>query len=533
MSSAKRFTLPLAFLSLAFLAGCGNSNSVTPNSEGFTQSNLTGTYVFFSQGYDANAYPLNLAGAFTANGTGGITGGTLDAVDQAVSIATNQPITSGSYTVQSDGRGQVTLNVSSLSATFILDFVLTSGPGGAGAISTHGLVTEYDQNGSGSGTLDLQTAIAGQSSIAGPYAFAMAGSDSGGNSLASVGSFTLNSAGTITVGVADFSDSGLPTLGSSLSGSALLSSGTSPGTASLSANGFGTLSFDFYPIDTTHFKVVETDNSAFLAGDVFTQTGASIPSGPMAFTMSGGLSGTSGVGNGGVMTSDGTGNFTGGLEDFNNGVLQTQVPFSGTAASGGSVGGRVIVNLTGFLPASQWVVYPSSGGLLMLESDTLNTTIGSAFAQTSGATLSTTQGYGLNLSAFNSTDGYLENDIAEFATVNSAYAGVIDVSDDTGDGISLKSTTFGVSFTGPDSNGEGSATTTAKGSSYVGFNFYMVDDSTVLFLETDTTPVTQVGTGVFGLQTSSQSSVMSRGAFSTARPLVRAHAFKKQAQKKK
>ncbi|MGB9199084.1 MAG: hypothetical protein WCB53_19335, partial [Terriglobales bacterium] len=327
-----------------------------------------------------------------------------------------------------------------------------------------------------------------------------------------------------------FNDSGSPpTLASSLSGSALLSSGTSPGTVSLSASGFGTLSFDFYPIDTTHFKVVETDNFAYLGGDVFTQTGASIPSGTVAFTMSGGASGTSGVGNGGVMTSDGSGNFPSGLEDSNNGVLQTQVPFSGTAASGGSVGGRVLVNLTGFSPASQWVIYPSSGGLLMLESDSLNTTVGAAYAQTTGATLSTTQGYGLNLSAFNTTNGYLENDIAEFATVNSAYTGVMDISDDNGAGISLQSVPFAVSFTGPDSNGEGSATTTASGSSYVGFNFYMVDDSTVLLLETDTD---QIGTGVFGLQTSSQSSVMSRGEFSTARPLVRAHVSKRGAKKK-
>ncbi|MGA8301637.1 MAG: hypothetical protein WB817_19295, partial [Terriglobales bacterium] len=59
--------------------------------------------------------------------------------------------------------------------------------------------------------------------------------------------------------------------------------------------------------------------------------------------------------------------------------------------------------------------------------------------------------------------------------------------------------------------------------------FYMVDDSTVLLLETDTD---QIGTGVFGLQTSSQSSVMSRGEFSTARPLVRAHVSKRGAKKK-
>ncbi len=54
------------------------------------------------------------------------------------------------------------------------------------------------------------------------------------------------------------------------------------------------------------------------------------------------------------MTSDGTGNFPSGLEDLNEGgtVSSGQIPFSGIGTSGGSVGGRVIVNLSGFIPAT-------------------------------------------------------------------------------------------------------------------------------------------------------------------------------------
>jgi hypothetical protein len=524
MSLANRIILPLAIGSLALLAACfNNNNGPAPNSEGFTVSNLTGTYVFFSQGFDGNGFPLTVAGAFAANGSGGVTGGSMDAIDPNVGVATNQPITSGSYNVKSDGRGQVTLTSSV--GTFVLDVVLTSGSGG---LSSHGLVTEFDANGSGSGTLDLQTAIASQSQITGPYAFIFAGSDGGGNAFATTGAFALNSSGTTTAGVEDFNDGGLPFLNQTLSGSALVASGTSPGAMSLTS-AFGPLAFDFYPIDTTHFKVVETDNLEFMAGDVFTQTGASIPTSPMVFTMSGGVSAA--IANGGVMTSTGNGNFTGGLEDLNDdGVIPAQIAFSGTGVSGGSVGGRVIVNLTNFVPATQWVIYPSSGGVLILEADSLNATIGTAYAQTTGATLSTTQGYGFNLSAFNTT-GFVENDIAEFVSVSGAYTGAIDVSDDDGAGISLApNQKFNVSFTGPDTTGRGTATTTAAGSDYVSFDFYTIDDSTVLLLETD---ANQIGTGIFGLQTSSGSSVAARGAFSTARPLGRAHLSKKAQQRKK
>ena len=433
MSLSHRIILPLAIVSLALLVACGNNNNgPAPNQQGFTNSNLTGTYVFFSQGWDFNFAPLTIAGAFTANGSGGVTGGTMDALDPAIAIDPGVAITSGSYFVDSDGRGQVQL-VTGI-GTFVLDFVLTSGTTG---VSSHGLVTEFDSNGSGSGTLDLQTAIASQGSIAGPFAFTVAGSDGSGNSFASTGAFTLDSSGSITAntGVQDFSDNGSPFLAQSLTGSALLGSGTSPGTMTLSSS-FGALDFDFYPIDATHFKLVETDGFEFLEGDAFTQNGASFPTGPMAFTMSGGL--TTPVGTGGVMTSDGTGNLSDGLEDLNNdGTVPPQQAFSGTKLSSGPVGGRVTVQLVGFSPATQWVIYPSSGGLQILESDALNTMIGTAYPQTSGATLSTSQGYGLNLSAYDFQDAIVENSIAEFASTNNAYTGGIDINDDNGAGISL------------------------------------------------------------------------------------------------
>jgi hypothetical protein len=520
MSPANRFTLPLALLGFVFLAGCGNNNNgPAPNQQGFTASNLTGTYVFFSQGFDTGvnnggaAAPLTIAGAFAADGSGHITGGTMDALDPVLGMDPGQAITSGSYFVNSDGRGQAQL-VTGI-GTFVLDFVLTAGTTG---VSSHGLVTEFDSAGSGSGTLDLQTAVPSQSSIAGPFAFNIAGSDGGGNSFASTGAFTLDSSGTITAGVQDFNDNGLPTLDQSLTGNAVVGSGTAPGTITLSS-GLGALAFHFYPIDATHFKIVEIDALEYLEGDAFTQNGASIPNGPMVFTMSGGLS--TAVGTGGVMTSDGTGNFPSGLEDYNNqGVVPPQqLAFSGSNVSSGPVGGRVVVNLTGFSPATQWVIYPSSGGLQILESDALNTMNGTAYAQTTGATLSTTQGYGLNLSAFDFQDVIVENSIAEFASTNSAYTGGIDINDDLiGQGSSLSpNLPFAVTFTGPDSTGRGTATTTAQGSAYIGFDYYLVDDSNALFLETDNI---QVGTGVFGLQTSAGSGVMRNGSLARAHPQV-------------
>jgi hypothetical protein len=151
---AGRLLMALAAMtSILLIASCGSGGSPTrPNQVGFSESNLNGTYVFSSAGSDNAGYPLNLAGTLVANGSGSITGGTIDVVDPALTTIPSpvaQAIT-GSYNVSTDGRGQATLT-STAYGTFVLDFVLTS--------TSHGLVTEFDSNGTSSGTIDLQTAV--------------------------------------------------------------------------------------------------------------------------------------------------------------------------------------------------------------------------------------------------------------------------------------------------------------------------------------------------------------------------------------
>ncbi len=155
-------------------------------------------------------------------------------------------------------------------------------------MSAHGLISEFDGNGTGSGTLDLQTPVTSISQLAGSYAFNLSGVDTSVNPFAADGSFTLDSNGNITAGVEDLNDAGLPYGGQTLStATATLGSGTAPGSISITSTSFA-LTYDFYPIDATHLKFIETDFTEFLAGDAFSQTGATIPNGNMVFTMVGG-----------------------------------------------------------------------------------------------------------------------------------------------------------------------------------------------------------------------------------------------------
>ena len=109
-----------------------------------------------------------MVGTFTADGNGGISGGALDLNDPLVSApVVNLPITGGSYSVTADGRGQATLSaVTPFGNSLTVDFVLNT--------NSHGLITEFDNAGTGSGTLDLQSSVA-QNQIAGSFAFNFTG----------------------------------------------------------------------------------------------------------------------------------------------------------------------------------------------------------------------------------------------------------------------------------------------------------------------------------------------------------------------
>jgi hypothetical protein len=518
---AGRLLMALAAItSILLMAACGSGSSFTPpNQVGFTNGSLNGTYVFSSAGSDTNLAPLALAGAFTANGSGGISGGTMDVVDEEV--APMSPVaqaisSSSSYSVGTDGRGQAKLI--SPYGTFILDFVLMS--------SSHGLVTEYDGNGTGSGTLDLQTAITSLSQLAGPYAFTLAGADTGSAPFASAGAFTLNAGGTTTTaGVEDFNDGGVPELQESLSGATTLGSGTGPEAIVLTTESH-VLDFDFYPIDATHWKLIETDYSNFLSGDAFTQTGASIPTGEMVFTMAGGTQSTGSIANGGVMNStDGLGDFSSGFEDINDdGTAVTQVPFSGNLDAGesGPTGGRVFVNLSGFSPASSWVIYPSSGGLLMLEADSATVTLGTAYAQS--ATSFTSPGdYGLNLSGANG--GGEVDDIAQF-DVTTDVSPAININGILDENVGGSQDSGGMS--GTYTPGSPNAFVVTASNSYIGgltLAYYVVDSSTAIFVDLDpsTSGFPQVAIGTFEAQSTPGNNVVQQARTSMVHPTVRPH----------
>jgi len=534
---AGRLLVTLAAVSsILFMAACGSSNSTTVNQQGFSNASLNGTYVFSSSGFDVNGAFLAVVGTVTANGSGGnngITGGNID-VNGFDIAPSSTAVASGNYSVSNDGRGQMTLSTpdSTLASSITLDFVLTTTTGGSGTVSTHGLITEFDGNGSGSGSLDLQTTGA----LSGSYSFGLEGASLSGSNqipLAMVGTFNSGAnavPGISTNGLADINSGGTAPGGTAgLTLAASVTAG-SPGTATFTAFSGGTTiatyNFDVYMADVAHLKFIETDaGQTILAGDAFTQQ-TSLPEGVYAYGMEGIDSSGEPIAMGGFFSSDGSSVISAGLEDYNDAGTVSEVTGIGGSFTPFS-GGRTELSLNSFyngvsgvLSAPVFAAYPSSGGMELLEVDNPVSGVGitGGFTLPQGSTSGpAAQGYGLNISADNG-GGFEEDDIAQF-TVDSSnnYKGTVDINDEGSTG----SAAFNGTLT-PDSTvaGHGSA---ASSTGEINFNYYIAGPAAFI-LETDSN---QLGVGVVEAQGTAAVDAKAHSYFAGARVKPSVRTFKK------
>ncbi len=513
MSLCNRLVLTTVLASIAILGGCGSGGSFTtpipPPGGSFSNSNLNGTYVFSVSGTDTTGAPYAMVGTFTASGSGGngqgaITGGTLDLNDPGVpALVSNAAVGAGSnYKVNVDGRGQATLNTTTAFGSITLDFVLQD--------SSHGLVTEFDGNATGSGTIDIQTAGV---SPAGSYAFLFFGTDvssSFADPFATVGNFTVGAGGAIS-GLEDFNDNSVAYTSQGLSGQVVSGPATTPGTTLITQ--FGTQTYDVYAIDASHLKFIEMDATATLSGDAYSQTTTTVPTGALAFTVAGAFPGVSAPSAaGGFMVTDGAGNITSAsTEDSNIGGTVSQSPVSFTAQYTAAGTGRFTLgSFAGFTAGSLYAAYPSSGGLLLLEIDNGGVMSGVAYPPQSSTSFSGSAGYGLNLSGVNLVASAEVDDIAEFISSSSGLT-VTGITDENyaPNGFPNYSLPLSGTYAVPDSNGRGQIAANAGNSSNstlnggFGITFYTVNGTTFPFIETDANG--QIATGVFFTQDASAS----------------------------
>ena len=437
----KRLIFP-AVAALALLTvSCGGGGSSFPTppppTGGFSNANLKGTYAFSMSGTDASANPgafIARVGSFVADGNGNISMGMEDVSDAG--IVNTVQFTGGTYSVQANGKGTLTLNT--LNGGLGLTIALNS--------STKGVMIQTDLNATSSGSFIQQSSSAfTATAINGPYVFDVSGTDGSGAPVSVVGQIMTSGTGAITSGIYDSDDAGslitAQTFGAGGTYTFDPSNGTTFGRGTFT---FASRNFVFYIVDSTRIQLLETDLQLFTFGDALQQSGAPTQTAAGSFSfLVGGSSvlGTMGpIARGARFTTDATGKVTNvQLDDNNNGTITSIT--SGTTIStpqfaidtvnAGTGRGTLTFTASGSPNAGTFtfVFYFSSATQAFIQ-DTSNGVIGDGtmLAQTGTFTGASLAGnYVFDWSGINLVLGFEEDFAGQYALSGSgAITGVVD-----------------------------------------------------------------------------------------------------------
>lgn len=452
------------------------SETVTITASLPPNSLLQGQFVLLMTARNSSNGPYVLGGVITGDGNGNITGGNLDLVDASGNASPAQVVgvTPSTYSIGADGRGQIqlTINTGALNGSF--------GVNGTGALTLsvafanpqHALLSETDDFGSGTGTLDLQNAtdlatFVNGAGLNGNYSLSLSGVEASnpasGYFLA--GALTVQSSANSygeTAYVADQSDNGAITSVPFITLSSFNQATLYPtGELALTSVNLGLptqFNLDVWLIDATHFVVTDWRDAfagtppVLVGGYMTIQPASASLAGAYAFTETGATTAAQPQVAGGILTCGSTG------------VLDVS-PFAGTpvsdqavnAACSSPVNGRALISISGATTAgvSQFAAYPTQDqGLYLIELDGGP----SGSSGPSGAGVAERQTLSPPVSASSFSGNYASNFTASTALGTENFSGQI-----VSDGVSALSGTadvnsFNATATPPSGNPSSGAT---------------------------------------------------------------------------
>ncbi len=342
-----------AALLTAMAAACGGGGSTpappAPPSGPYSVASLNGTYAFVLSGQDGGGF-FTRAGSFTANGSGAISGGVQDLNSGIVPGATTLAITGGTYTINTNGKG--TLSLIDSAETIQVSIVLTS--------TSAGLITETDGFATASGNFTMQDTsafAAYPNNVSGPYVFDYSGVDPNGAGESLVGQMVGNGGGSISNGVVDINDDFTPSGELPITGATFVVDATNGptagrGTATLTAGGT-TFNYAVYVVNAGRLRVMRTDFPAASIGDAVAQTGT-IP------TTAAGVTGSFVFSLGGSSLSGA--DVRTGRATFSGGNLSNILMDDNNSSASGSGNSNPVPIPNGTLSATTYAIDPSGTG---------------------------------------------------------------------------------------------------------------------------------------------------------------------------
>jgi hypothetical protein len=493
------------------------SASVTINPVA-TATDLTGTYIFYVNGYDSDQQPYSVAGSVNIDGaTGMITGGEQDyfaigSVSNAVFPA--DPITAGSITVGADGRGTLSVTPTSAPAeTFSITVVNNK----------HILITEFDSNAVANGSMDFQTAPT--SVPTGGNAFALMDAT---DANAFGGVFTSN--GTlITASKADDDLASTTHFGFAMTGSTFTAPTNGRGTITFVDPNFGVpFTLIYYVVGPEAFRLIEVDGLiGFATGSMYGQGAGGFSAASLGSKFVFGQSGVEAPGTGiglysaaGQFAGNGTSAFSSGVADVNLGdgtpVLAGSLT-TGTTYSVGTDGYGAITltgaNTDGLANFGIYMVDPAinvadpnntsgGGGAVMLDLDVNDIGIGIVVPQATSPTF--TGNFAFSMDGANATtQDFLYGLVGEVTSDGaSKVAGLVDYNE-LPIGLNPAVTVAGTYTADATNSGRSTLPLTINGAATPNqLTLYQASSSLVLHIDVDSPANTTgvIGFGVFEQQ---------------------------------
>jgi hypothetical protein len=325
--------------------------SLSVTSPGVNNSLFTGSYAFLFNGFDPSGNPMAIAGSIAADGAGSITSGSID-INSAAGVQSDQTVTTGTFVVNGDNRGTVSLTTSAGTRQFA--FALD-------ATGAQGRFIEIDASSPtvirGSGVLKQQSNSAfSNGSIMGAYAFGFSGTTSALNRSGLVGVFAANGAGGISSGVVDSNSFGTVLANKSIKNTSTYSIAASGrGTLTLKTGGIPTVSGVVYVINSGDLFFLRTDafvaGTDLLSGEIVSQTGAPYALLPLLGTgvlhVNGAASTTATSVGAGLVVSTGLGVLAGTFDANNNGVISSTLLAVGSYSISSTATGRGSMTFAG------------------------------------------------------------------------------------------------------------------------------------------------------------------------------------------
>jgi hypothetical protein len=345
----------------------GSGIMVQQNSNAFSTASIKGPYAFNLSGIDSGGVGVVAAGMFTADGAGNISSGTLDLNDGGV--VSSITITSGTYSVASNGRGTLTLSAASGSLDFVFYVV----------DATHLKLMESDPPPAyilvGDAFSQPTSAIT-NANLSGSYAFTLGGGAS--SPYVAGGILTADGNGNIRSGVEDVNNNGTLNENISLTGTYSIAS---TGRGKMTLNG---AEFVIYPTSSAGVQIAEIDTTP-AGGVALAQQSSSFSNGSISgkygYNVSGIVYGTGQFDIASILSVNGSGGITGAADlnlSYVDGTLPSNYTYNGSYSLNSNGHGTAQLTSTTSLGTQYFLLYAvSSSQVMAIEADNTAASIGS------------------------------------------------------------------------------------------------------------------------------------------------------------